>query len=115
MNREDGESERSRVGGVVVRELSAKPSNWRATGTLGEWLASARVPLVAEVDTRQLTPHIRSKGAMRGAVALGDRPTDDLRAALPASPSMDGLELAPPATVATGSHEGPAHARHLIH
>jgi len=114
INREDVESDRPHVAGVVVRELSAKPSNWRATGTLGEWLASARVPLVAEVDTRQLTRHIRSKGAMRGVVALGDRPSDDVRAALAASPSMDGLDLATHATVAAEYREGPADARHHI-
>src|SRR5207248_929529 len=83
-----------RVAGVVVRELSVQPSNWRATGALADWLAAARVPLVADVDTRQLTRHIRSKGAMRGAVAVGEQPTDAVRTALAASPSMDGRDLA---------------------
>jgi carbamoyl-phosphate synthase small subunit len=69
---------------------------------------------VANVDTRQLTRHIRSKGAMRGAVALGERPSDQVRAALAASPSMDGLDLATRATIATEYHEGPADARHHI-
>jgi len=59
INPEDIESDRPRVAGVVVRELSGKPSNWRATGTLADWLAAARVPIVADVDTRQLTRHIR--------------------------------------------------------
>jgi carbamoyl-phosphate synthase small subunit len=114
INPEDVESDRPRVAGVVVRELSVKPSNWRATGTLEEWLATARVPIVAEVDTRQLTRHIRSRGAMRGAVALGDGPTDAVRAALAASPSMDGLDLATRATIATEYSEGPPDARHHI-
>src|SRR2546430_15406115 len=90
---------RPRVAGVVVRELSLKPSNWRSTGALADWLAEARVPIIADVDTRQLTRHIRSKGAMRGAVALGEQPSDDGRAALAASPSMDGLHLAPHPTI----------------
>jgi carbamoyl-phosphate synthase small subunit len=114
INREDGESDRPRVAGVVVRELSVQPSNWRSTGALGDWLASARVPLVAGVDTRQLTRHIRSKGAMRGAVALGEQPSDAVRAALAASPSMDGLDLATHATITAEYHEGPAEARHHI-
>src|SRR2546427_187845 len=76
INPEDVESDRPRVAGVVVRELSGTPSNWRATGPLLEWLAGAKVPLIAEVDTRQLTRYIRSRGAMRGVLALGGKPTD---------------------------------------
>ena len=36
INPEDVESDRPRVAGVVVRELSLKPSNWRSTGALAE-------------------------------------------------------------------------------
>src|SRR5256886_7735958 len=99
INPDDIESDRPRVAGVVVRELSVQPSNWRSTGALADWLAAARVPLVADVDTRQLTRYIRSKGAMRGAVALGEQPNDVVRTALAASPSMDGLDLATQATI----------------
>jgi len=115
INPEDVESDRPRVAGVVVRELSVRPSNWRATGALADWLAAARVPIVADVDTRQLTRHIRSKGAMRGAVAVGPQPSDAVRAALAASPSMDGLDLATCATVASEYVEGPGDApRHIV-
>src|SRR5205814_8089279 len=85
INADDIESDRPRVAGVVVRELSVQPSNWRATGTLLDWLAEAKVPLVADVDTRQLTRHIRSKGSMPGAGAVGEQPTDAVRTALAAS------------------------------
>src|SRR5439155_9546533 len=99
INPEDLESDRPRVAGVVVRELSLKPSNWRSTGSLLDWLSEAKVPVVADVDTRQLTRHIRSKGAMRGVMAVGDAPTDAVRQALSAAPSMDGLDLASAATI----------------
>ena len=114
INPDDVESDRPRVAGVVVRELSARASNWRATGDLLDWLATANVPIVADVDTRQVTRHIRSKGAMRGIVALGERPSDEARAALAASPSMDGLDLASAATIPRAYSEGPADARHHI-
>jgi len=114
INPEDVESDRPRVAGVVVRELSARASNWRSTGDLIDWLADAHVPLVSDVDTRQLTRHIRSKGAMRGAVALGERPSDTVKAALAASPSMDGLDLATRATIAEEYHEGPKDAAHHV-
>src|SRR5438128_8678346 len=45
VNGEDGESSRPQVAGVVVRELSAQHSNWRATGDLAGWLRSAEVPM----------------------------------------------------------------------
>src|SRR5256714_981627 len=114
INPEDLESDRPRVAGVVVRELSLKPSNWRATGSLLDWLAQARIPIVADVDTRQLTRHIRSKGAMRGVVAPGAEPTDAVRAALAASPSMDGLDLASAATIGAEYAAGPADAKHHV-
>jgi carbamoyl-phosphate synthase small subunit len=47
-------------------------------------------------------------------VALGERPSDAVRAALAASPSMDGLDLATHATIATEYVEGAAGARHHI-
>lgn len=114
INPDDVESDRPRVAGVVVRELSGHASNWRSTGDLIDWLASAKVPLVADVDTRQLTRHIRSRGAMRGAVALGAEPSDDVRAALAASPTMDGLDLASAATIARAYTEGPLDAKHHV-
>ncbi len=114
INPEDLESDRPRVAGVVVRELSLKPSNWRSTGSLLDWLAHAKIPIIADVDTRQLTRHIRSKGAMRGVVAVGAEPTDAVRAALAASPSMDGLDLASAATIDAEYSAGPADAKHHV-
>jgi len=114
INPEDVESDRPRVAGVVVRELSRTPSNWRATGPLLEWLAGAKVPLVADVDTRQLTRYIRSRGAMRGVLALGEMPSERVKAALAASPSMNGLDLASAATISTAYSEGPAQAQHHV-
>ena len=114
INPEDVESDRPRVAGVVVRELSARASNWRSTGNLIDWLSEARVPLVSDVDTRQLTRHIRSKGAMRGAVALGEEPSPAVKAALAASPSMDGLDLATKATIAEEYSEGAKDAAHHV-
>src|SRR5205814_6590542 len=71
INPDDIESDRPRVAGVVVRELSLKPSNWRSTGALADWLAEARVPIIAGGVTRQLPRHLRCKAGRRGAGALG--------------------------------------------
>ncbi len=94
VNDEDPESQGPQVAGVVVRELSRTYSNWRADADLASWLDASRVPVLDGVDTRMLTRHLRSAGAMRGAIGSGAEPTDEARAALAACPSMEGLDLA---------------------
>jgi carbamoyl-phosphate synthase small subunit len=106
VNIEDMESERPQVTAVVVRELSRYPSNWRATRSLDEWLASAGIPVIEGVDTRRLTRHLRERGAMRGVVAEGTQPSGELATRLLASPSMEGLDLASRATVNEPWSEG---------
>jgi carbamoyl-phosphate synthase small subunit len=115
INEEDVESDRPQVTAVVVRELAREHSNWRATGALDAWLAARGVPILEGIDTRRLARHIRSAGAMRGIVGCGAQPTDDARAALAASPRMEGLDLASRATVAAEQVIGdPAFPRHVV-
>jgi carbamoyl-phosphate synthase small subunit len=106
VNEEDMESSRPQVSGVVVRELARHSSNWRATRSLDDWLASAGVPVIENLDTRRLTRHLRERGAMRGVLAEGLEPSDELRARLLASPSMEGLDLASRATMGIRQSEG---------
>ncbi|MFI5249132.1 MAG: glutamine-hydrolyzing carbamoyl-phosphate synthase small subunit [Gemmatimonadales bacterium] len=94
INQEDPESARPQVAGVVVRELSASHSNWRATGSLDAWLGEAQVPILTGVDTRRLTRHLRSDGVMSGVLMPGTEANDNARAALAACPAMEGLDLA---------------------
>ena len=94
VNTEDPESAHPYVAGIVVRELSKTYSNWRATGSLRDWLVDSGVPGLTEVDTRRLTKHLRSSGVMRGVIGVGESPTREALAALDACPSMDGLDLA---------------------
>ena len=113
VNDEDPESRAAQVAGVVVRELSATYSNWRASGDLTSWLARAKVPVLSDVDTRRLTRHLRTVGVMRGVIGAGEDATAEARAALDACPSMEGLDLA--TTVSTrapytwGSPDAPCH------
>ena len=94
VNTEDPESDRPQVAGVVVRELSDRYSNWRATGDLRSWLAASQVPVLEDVDTRRLTKHLRSAGVMRGVIGRGEVPDATAVTALEACPSMEGLDLA---------------------
>ncbi len=114
INQEDLESTKPQVNGVVVRELSRAYSNWRAGGALEDWLGGRGVPLLEGVDTRKLTRHIRSAGAMRGIVALGAEPTAQARAALEASPRMEGQDLASRATIPAERSVGSPDARYHV-
>ena len=94
VNDDDPESASPQISGVVVRELTDHPSNWRARTDLRSWLDSAQVAVLEEVDTRRLTRHLRSVGVMRGVIGVGDVPDAQSVAALEACPSMEGLDLA---------------------
>lgn len=69
INDDDVESARPWVSALVVREYCAHPSNWRASGTLSTWLAHHGIPIVEGIDTRALTRHLRTHGAMRAILA----------------------------------------------
>jgi carbamoyl-phosphate synthase small subunit len=100
VNTEYDESSQPQIAGVVVSELSRSHSNWRADGDLSSWLERADVPILEGVDTRQVTRRLRSQGVVNGVLAVGEDVTDEVRAALEACPSMEGLDLA--SVVTTG-------------
>ncbi len=68
----DVESRTLQVAGFVIRDESPVASNWRAEGTLREYLASNAVVAISDIDTRALTRLLRSSGVMRGVIATGD-------------------------------------------
>jgi carbamoyl-phosphate synthase small subunit len=103
---DDAESRRPACRGVIVRDLARRRSNWRSEGDLEEYLKRAGVPGIAGVDTRRLTRHIRSAGAMPGAFGTAD--PDALLEAARNEPRTEGVDLvatvttAEPYTVGTG-------------
>jgi carbamoyl-phosphate synthase small subunit len=68
VNAFDDESARPHVRGFVIGELSAIASNWRAGGTLDDYLRSWQIIGLQGVDTRALTKHLRVRGAMRACL-----------------------------------------------
>lgn len=95
INDEDGESPSVQVSGFIVRELSRRVSNHRATTDLSSYLETAGVPGIADVDTRALTRQLRSAGVMRGAMTDDAGVSDaDLAAAAAAAAPMSGQNLA---------------------
>ena len=92
---EDIESGKPQVKAFVVRELARLHSNYRAETGLSAWLAKHGIPGIAGIDTRALVRKLRTQGALRGVVAVGDSPSDaELVARAKAIPSMAGQNLA---------------------
>jgi carbamoyl-phosphate synthase small subunit len=100
VNDDDVESARVRVAGYAVREAVRTYSNHLATRSLHEYLAEAGVVGIDGIDTRKLTRHIRSIGAMRGAVSTVDLDPRSLRERVLETPQMDGWNLVDPVTTA---------------
>jgi carbamoyl-phosphate synthase small subunit len=69
---DDVESRAPQVAGFIVREESPMASNWRAEGTLRDYLIAHGIVAIADIDTRDLTRRLRSGGVMRGVIATGD-------------------------------------------
>jgi carbamoyl-phosphate synthase small subunit len=91
----DNESSKPFIEGLIVREFSSIASNWRSQEAAEQFLADAGVPIAAEIDTRALVRHLRSRGVMRGVLAAsGDKTKDELIEQARRIPSMAGLDLA---------------------
>ncbi|KGJ79173.1 carbamoyl phosphate synthase small subunit [Cryobacterium roopkundense] len=71
-NDEDMESRRIWVAGFVVRDPARIASNYRAMRTLDSDLEGGGIVGISGVDTRAITRHIRSAGAMRSGIFSGD-------------------------------------------
>ena len=93
VNDEDMESGRIQVEALLVREYQSHYSNWRARGSLADYLVSAGVPGIEGLDTRAVARHIRVRGAMRAALSTGDPDQASLVEKARSSPRMEGLDL----------------------
>ena len=65
---EDAEAERPWLKGVIVRELSRIPSNFRSGETIQHFLKQHNIPGICNIDTRSLTKMLREKGTMNGMI-----------------------------------------------
>jgi carbamoyl-phosphate synthase small subunit len=92
-NAEDVESGRPWVEGFVVREISPMHSNWRAAESLDAFFARHGVTGISGVDTRALTRHLRSRGAMKGVLSTVDLDAASLARKAQRSPGLVGRDL----------------------
>jgi carbamoyl-phosphate synthase small subunit len=91
VNPQDGESANPHIRAFVIGELCDVPSNWRSSQTLGDYLLNHGILGIEGIDTRALTKHLRSLGAMRACVST-ELSAADAVAAAKASPSMEGMD-----------------------
>ncbi|KRI00241.1 carbamoyl phosphate synthase small subunit [Curvibacter sp. PAE-UM] len=109
INPEDIEAEKIHAAGLIIKDLPLLASNFRSTETLSQYLVREKTVAIANLDTRKLTRHLRSKGAQNGAIvalAAGQPVTqaliDQAIAAAKGAPNMAGLDLAKVVTTAKG-------------
>ena len=94
-NSDDFESGRVYAAGLIIRDLSAVVSNWRAESALQDFLIRGKTVAIADIDTRKLTRIIRDKGALGGCILTGADadPAEAVRAARK-FPGLKGMDLA---------------------
>ncbi len=94
VNPADVESAHPQAAGLVIGECSRLPSNWRCTRSLPEYLAEHGILGIDSVDTRAVTLHIRSRGAMKCIISTTDLNPDSLVQKARNSPGLVGRDLA---------------------
>ena len=101
INPEDVEADKVHAAGLIIKDLPLIASNFRQTLTLSAYLVQQGAVAIANLDTRQLTRHLRSHGAQNGCIvglAAGEVVTqsaiDHAIALAQGAPSMSGLDLA---------------------
>lgn len=93
VNAEDVESAKPHLAGFIVRENSPLASNFRADGTLDEYLSTHGIVGIEGIDTRALVRRIRQQGAMNGVLSTDDLDDASLVAKAQASPGLVGRDL----------------------
>ncbi len=94
VNPEDIESHRVQVAGFLVKEYQPFPNNFRSKKNLADYLREYGILGVDSLDTRALTRHIRTAGAMRAMVSTLELDPWTLVRKARELPSMAGLDLA---------------------
>ena len=101
VNPQDMESDKVHAAGLIIKDLPQVASNFRSTQPLDAYLREQGTVAIANIDTRQLTRQLRTKGAQNGcilALTAGEVMTqaviDRALALAKSAPAMTGLDLA---------------------
>jgi carbamoyl-phosphate synthase small subunit len=94
VNQKDFESRRIYAAGLIIREYSPVVSHWQATRSLDEYLKYYGVVGISDIDTRQLTRHLRDRGAQMGMITTSDEPFEVLLARIKTGKQLVGRDIA---------------------
>ena len=95
VNALDAESHEPHVRGFVIEELSELPSNWRSEESLEDYFKRWNIIGIQGVDTRALTKHLRSRGAMKSMLtteAISDEEAAKQAAVSDGTVGMDSVQ-----------------------
>jgi len=93
VNLEDEESSRPQIRAAIARNVCSRPSNWRSSQSLQDYLKHYNIPGIYGIDTRALTRKIRTVGAINGGISTSILDPAELLEQVQDAPSMDGLNL----------------------
>ena len=93
-NKYDFESSRAFASGLIIRDLSPIASSWRKENDLDVFLKTQNIVAIADIDTRKLTNHIRSNGALRGCIINNELNEQSAIKKALEFPGLSGLDLA---------------------
>ncbi|MEL6578456.1 MAG: glutamine-hydrolyzing carbamoyl-phosphate synthase small subunit [Cyanobacteria bacterium J06621_12] len=93
VNPDDEESNTVQAKAVIARNVTERPSNWRSTQSLPEYLQERNIPGIYGIDTRSLTRKLRDYGAINGGVSTEVLDPEKLLDLVLQAPDMAGLNL----------------------
>ncbi|MGK5082668.1 glutamine-hydrolyzing carbamoyl-phosphate synthase small subunit [Bdellovibrionota bacterium FG-1] len=92
VNAQDAESAHPWCAGFVIQENSETSQHWRSESDLHSYLIKQGIPGLMNVDTRALTQHLRSQGALRGMI-LPIQERDKAKELFAELPLFEGRDL----------------------
>lgn len=101
VNPDDDESAKPQVKGMICRNMTFRPSNWRSTQSLPDYLTEHNIVGIYGLDTRELTRKLRVSGSMNGVISTEILEPEQLLLKLQEAPNMAGLNLVKEVTTPT--------------
>jgi carbamoyl-phosphate synthase small subunit len=113
---DDDESRQPWISALIVHEHCDRPSNWRSTGSIDQYLKDHNIPGLSGIDTRALTRHIRSVGDTRGVLVRNsaDLSDEELVERAKAAPLPGEQPVVDQVTTDLVTTEGPADGPHIV-
>lgn len=91
VNAEDMESSAAHAKGMIVRKYQDRYSNFRAEGSLADFLKEQNVMGICDIDTRYITKMLRTEGAMMMIASTEVSDKAELKKILEASPRIEDV------------------------